>query len=114
MSHGKTVLGQSRWIEENYSPSATNQDDPLYAPLYGYLRDDANAGWVTHYQTATPAKVGDLCVVLDWAAHTQKATQVELPRTCDTANAMSCDLNGPADSVEFYDAELEANAAVRT
>jgi hypothetical protein len=114
MDHGKRALGRSRWIEENYSASATNLNDPLYAGLYGHLRADANAGWITHYQTATPAKVGNLCVVLDWAAHTQKATQVELPRTYDTVNAMSCELNGPADSIQFYDARLEANAAERS
>jgi hypothetical protein len=43
MSHGKSVLGKSRWIEENHSPSATSLNDPLDAPLYGYLRDELEA-----------------------------------------------------------------------
>jgi hypothetical protein len=32
-------------------------------------------------------------------------------RTYDTTNTMNCSLNGPANSIQHYDAELEANAA---
>lgn len=111
MDYGQQVLGATkRWVEENYSASQNRMTAAGYTPLWDRLRADANNGWPTQYQTAAPNRVGDLCVVLRWAAETQGALEVELPRTYDTdPGGLGCPLTGAGDSVQHWDSVLESN-----
>lgn len=111
MDYGQQVLGATnRWVEENYSASEARRTETGYTPLWDRLRTDASNGWPTQYQTAAPNRVGNLCVVLQWAAETQGALEVELPRTYDTDPvSLGCPLTGAGNSIKYWDSVLESN-----
>lgn len=93
------LLGQHhKFVAANNSvglgdiPKTCPSRDNAYGELYCKMRRDAAAGWPTHYQTETAAKIAvegpngtatDLCRILRVLANRQHALDAELPRSTD-------------------------------
>jgi len=80
MRYCRGVLGP-RCVLENHSIRTSGQST-LYPPMYAAIK---SLGGPISFQTATPAKVGDLLGAVAWAA-SQGACSVELPISYRTMN----------------------------
>lgn len=116
ISYQEKTLGSRRAVLSNYSLQVSRTTSPDYAPLYRRFADDRAAGKaVVTFQTATLNKIDmdatahGLCDVLRYAAVTEHASSVELPKGySDPGPGCALD-DGTTNSIAHWDAVLRAN-----